>query len=74
MWKLIDSEVLLEQLKIGHLISDGSAQESGFWITQIKENGIITAAKTDVRNFMIIFPKWDLVDARWWLNENGKED
>jgi len=70
MWKLIDSDALLEQLKIGYLISEKTAPESSFQITQINDNGIITAVKTNVQGDMIIFPKKDLMEAKWWVYEN----
>ena len=71
MWKLIDSEVLLQQVEIGCLISENCGRDPRFQITQIKDNGIIFAIGTDVT---IIFPKTDLVDAKWWLSEkNNKE-
>jgi hypothetical protein len=67
MWKRIDNELFLQELKIGHIISQSSSQHENYQIIEIRENGIVTAAKTDATGSMIIFPGNDLVDANWWV-------
>ena len=67
MWRIIDNELISEGLKIGQIISDKSTREDNFKILEIRKNGLITAAKTDVMNLRIIFPQRDLVDASWWV-------
>lgn len=68
---MIDHELISEGLKIGQIISDKSTREDNFKIIEIRENGIITATKTDVMNFRIIFPQRDLVDASWWVMDSN---
>ncbi len=70
MWRMIDNELISEGLKIGQIISDKSTREDNFKILEIRKNGIITATKTDVMNFRIIFPQKDLVDASWWVMDS----
>ncbi|HLK29349.1 MAG TPA: hypothetical protein VKT28_12280 [Puia sp.] len=67
MWKLIDSDVISKELKIGHIISESNSSQENFEIMEIRQNGNITAAKMDDKKSMIIFPKEDLVDANWWV-------
>ena len=67
MWKPIDQEVISGELKAGHIISDNDSNYKNYRITNIHENGIVTATKTDSTNRPISFPKNDLVDAKWWM-------
>jgi hypothetical protein len=70
MWRMIDNELISEGLKIGQIISDKSTEEDNFKILEIRKNEIVTAAKTDVMNFMVIFPQQDLVDASRWVMDS----
>jgi hypothetical protein len=73
MWRLIESNDISKELKIGHIISDNNSQHENFQIIEIKDNGIAIAAKTDARNYMIIFPLKELVDSNWWMTEKTAE-
>jgi len=67
MWRLIDNDVISQELRIGHIISENTTRHENYQIVEIRENGVVTAAKTDTKNFMIVFPKDNLVDANWWI-------
>jgi hypothetical protein len=69
MWKTIDKDVITNGLKIGQIISENSEQDKAFKIVEIKKNGNITAAKTGVINYKIIFPKEELINLNWRVLE-----
>jgi hypothetical protein len=67
MWKIIDKNVVSQGFSQGQFISATEAPVEFFEIREVKENGNISAVSTLFRDYKIIFPEQDLLDARWWI-------